>query len=278
MHQDRDLDRLLDEALQLPPEARRAFLDTRCGGDAEMLRTLEELLRESDRHDSVLKPGGAFDGPLWEDLLTDPPELTAGDRLGPYEVRDSIGAGGMGEVYRAHDTRLSRDVAIKVLPPSSGSRDALARFEREARAVAALNHPNILAIHDVGAEGSTPLRRHGAARGRNPAGTARRAGIARSGGSDSLRRADRAGPCRRARPRHRPPRPEAGERLHHARRPHQNPRLRHRDLRRRVHRDWRALAAHEDRAGNRVPSATCHPSSCSEEQRLRSPTCSPSVS
>ena len=65
-----------------------------------------------------------------------------------------IGAGGMGEVYLAHDTRLGRDVAIKVLPASSGGADALARFEREARAVAAFNHPNVLAIHDVGAEGS----------------------------------------------------------------------------------------------------------------------------
>jgi serine/threonine protein kinase len=82
------------------------------------------------------------------------PGLTSGERLGPYEVRDAIGAGGMGEVYVAHDSRLGRDVAIKILPRSSGGADALARFEREARAVAALSHPNILAIHDVGAEGA----------------------------------------------------------------------------------------------------------------------------
>ena len=80
--------------------------------------------------------------------------LTSGERLGPYEVRDAIGAGGMGEVYVAHDSRLGRDVAIKILPPSSGGADALARFEREARAVAALSHPNVLAIHDVGTEGA----------------------------------------------------------------------------------------------------------------------------
>jgi eukaryotic-like serine/threonine-protein kinase len=74
-----------------------------------------------------------------------------GDRLGPYEIVSAIGAGGMGEVYRASDTRLGRHVAIKVLPAEVSSRpDALARFEREARAVAALSHPNILAIHDVG--------------------------------------------------------------------------------------------------------------------------------
>ncbi len=115
---------------------------------------IEELLRESDEVDPVLKEGGVFDGPLWEELLAEPDGLTTGERLGPYEVRNAIGAGGMGEVYLAHDARLGRDVAIKVLPSSSGGADALARFEREARAVAALNHPNVLAIHDVGAEGS----------------------------------------------------------------------------------------------------------------------------
>src|SRR5262245_25463537 len=79
--------------------------------------------------------------------------LAPGMRLGPYEVLGSIGAGGMGEVYRARDPRLARDVAIKVLPEHL-SKDpvALARFEREARAVAALSHPNILAIFDVGTE------------------------------------------------------------------------------------------------------------------------------
>jgi len=81
--------------------------------------------------------------------------LAAGDRLGPYEIIAPIGAGGMGEVYRARDPRLDRDVAIKVLPAEvSGDPQALARFEREAKAVAALSHPNILAIFDVGsAEG-----------------------------------------------------------------------------------------------------------------------------
>lgn len=149
----RDLDSLLDEVLQVPPEARQAFLETRCGEDAELRSAVEELLREHDAGDPVVKSGGAFDGPLWQDLLAEPAELQVGARLGPYEILGAIGAGGMGEVYRAHDTRLSRDVAIKVLPPSSGRQDTLARFEREARAVAALNHPNILAIHDVGAHG-----------------------------------------------------------------------------------------------------------------------------
>ena len=71
--------------------------------------------------------------------------LVAGDKLGPYEVAAQIGVGGMGEVYRAYDSRLNRDVAIKVSIEQFGD-----RFEREARAVAALNHPNICTLYDVG--------------------------------------------------------------------------------------------------------------------------------
>ena len=82
--------------------------------------------------------------------------LGAGARLGPYEILSPLGAGGMGEVYRARDSRLERDVAVKVLPESLvADADALTRFEREAKAVAALSHPNILAIHDFGREGGT---------------------------------------------------------------------------------------------------------------------------
>ncbi|HEV2064706.1 MAG TPA: serine/threonine-protein kinase, partial [Thermoanaerobaculia bacterium] len=77
--------------------------------------------------------------------------LAVGTRLGPYEILAPIGAGGMGEVYRARDTRLGRDVAIKVLPERlAQSPEALARFEREARVVASLSHPNVLALHDFG--------------------------------------------------------------------------------------------------------------------------------
>jgi serine/threonine-protein kinase len=79
--------------------------------------------------------------------------LSPGSRLGPYEIVAPLGAGGMGEVYRARDTRLERDVAVKVLPESLlADAEALARFEREAKLVAALSHPNILAIHDVGSD------------------------------------------------------------------------------------------------------------------------------
>jgi hypothetical protein len=82
--------------------------------------------------------------------------LTAGTRLGPYEIQSPLAAGGMGEVYRARDARLGREVALKVLPESfSRDPDRLRRFEQEARAVAALNHPNILSIHDIGNQGGT---------------------------------------------------------------------------------------------------------------------------
>src|SRR3974390_1069284 len=80
--------------------------------------------------------------------------LPPGQKLGPYEIVSALGAGGMGEVYRARDTRLGREVAIKVLPASFATdSERLRRFEQEARAVAALNHPNILAIYDIGQHG-----------------------------------------------------------------------------------------------------------------------------
>lgn len=82
--------------------------------------------------------------------------LAKGSKLGPYEILAPLGAGGMGEVYRARDTRLARDVALKILPESfSSDLDRLRRFEQEARSIAALNHPNILAVHDVGQQGDT---------------------------------------------------------------------------------------------------------------------------
>src|SRR5207248_8129208 len=83
--------------------------------------------------------------------------LSVGTKLGPYELLAPLGAGGMGEVYRARDTRLGRDVAVKVLPSAySDDKERLQRFEQEACAASALNHPNILIVHDIGTHDGSP--------------------------------------------------------------------------------------------------------------------------
>ena len=84
--------------------------------------------------------------------------LASGTRIGPYEVVGMLGAGGMGDVYRAHDSRLDREVAIKVLPGDfSRDDDRLRRFEQEAKATSALNHPNILTVYDIGEHEGAPF-------------------------------------------------------------------------------------------------------------------------
>ena len=99
--------------------------------------------------------------------------LETGTHLGPYQIVGPLGKGGMGEVYRADDSRLGRSVAIKVLPTEvSSDPERRVRFEREARAIAALNHPHICAMHDVGHQDGVDYPRDGVARrrvaGRSP--------------------------------------------------------------------------------------------------------------
>ena len=104
--------------------------------------------------------------------------IATGTKLGSYEVVAQIGAGGMGEVYQAHDTKLGRDVAIKVLPEAfAHDPERLSRFQREAKMLAALNHPNIATIYGLEQSGGTQLSRHGVGVGRDAGGTrqARRA-------------------------------------------------------------------------------------------------------
>jgi serine/threonine-protein kinase len=145
-----ELEGLFHEALACAPAERAAFLAERCAGHPERRAQLEAMLRAHDEGASALPSStGAV-----------PAALAPGTRLGAYQILGSLGAGGMSEVYRARDTRLGRDVAIKVLPPAFvADADRLARFEREARVLAALNHPNIAAIFGI-EEGPAEAGRH----------------------------------------------------------------------------------------------------------------------
>jgi serine/threonine protein kinase len=144
----RHVERLYHAAQVEPPETRAAFLADACAGDRELKAEVESLLAHSSSQ-------GVLDQPLPElaarlATLTTDPSAWLGRRLGIYTVVSSIGSGGMGHVYRAHDTRLGRDVAIKILPPAlTLYPERLARFEREARLLASLNHANIATVHGL---------------------------------------------------------------------------------------------------------------------------------
>ncbi|HXJ10739.1 MAG TPA: protein kinase, partial [Candidatus Limnocylindrales bacterium] len=137
---------VLYQALELAPGDRSAFLDRACASDTALRRELESLLSASDEMRSSFLKSSSL-------AMT----IKRGTRLDDYEVETLIGSGGMGEVYRARDTRLKRAVAIKVLPQFvSNDPDRLRRFEQEAQAAAALNHPNILAVFQLGTYQGTP--------------------------------------------------------------------------------------------------------------------------
>ena len=148
----RHLERLYYAALERPGEERGKFIAEACEGDAELRIELESLLAQD------LAATSPLDGPAWEGAASmlqgrNLARLKPGAQLGPYRIERRIGAGGMGEVYRALDTRLGRDVALKVLPAEVADDPARReRFEFEAHTVAALNHPNIVAVFDVGDE------------------------------------------------------------------------------------------------------------------------------
>jgi serine/threonine protein kinase len=140
------VEQVFHAALERPQEQRQAWLDGACDGDAELRGQVERLLSNEGRAGSFLER------PAIEDVTVS--ETAAGSLLGqkfgPYEITSLLGAGGMGEVYRAHDSKLGRDVAIKTLPYEfAGDPERLARFRREARTLASLNHPNIAAIYGL---------------------------------------------------------------------------------------------------------------------------------
>jgi serine/threonine protein kinase len=142
----RRLRELFHAALEREPEARQAFLDAACAGDTGLQRQVEPLLAKAEQAGSFLETP-AMDFTTVTQTVGVP---LLGRQFGPYRIVSPLGAGGMGEVYRAHDSKLGRDVAIKTLPAAFvRDPDRLARFRREARTLASLNHPNIAAIYGL---------------------------------------------------------------------------------------------------------------------------------
>ncbi|HTZ99550.1 MAG TPA: serine/threonine-protein kinase, partial [Candidatus Aquilonibacter sp.] len=141
----REVKKVLAAALEKTPSERVAYLDRTCP-DPSLRREVESLILAHEHGDTSFMesptPG-----------LGTNEVLKSGAKLGPYEILVRIGAGGMGEVYRARDARLNRIVAIKVLPPHLAGPESCDRFEREARMIAGLNHPHICTLYDVGHQG-----------------------------------------------------------------------------------------------------------------------------
>src|SRR5215469_1842470 len=141
------------QAVELSPEERVRFLDSACSDDAEVRRDVESLLAHDGAGEQHIAEalGGAAQS-FFSSVTIKP-----GTKVGEYQIQKLIGSGGMGEVYQARDVRLARDVAIKVLPPFlTNDPDRLRRFEHEAQAAAALNHPNILAVYQMGVHEGAP--------------------------------------------------------------------------------------------------------------------------
>ena len=154
MNRWRQIESLFQEALQRPAGERDIWLREACATDAELHREVASLL--GNHHASaVAGPWAAAAA----QLIVKPVQLEPGQYVGPYQIISFLAAGGMGEVYRARDTKLKRDVALKVLPEAF-ARDPgrMARFRREAEILASLNHPNI--AHIYGAEHGAPGLEH----------------------------------------------------------------------------------------------------------------------
>src|SRR5262245_46807113 len=157
----KQIEQLYHMALEREPGARDAFLAQACAGDEELRREVEELLRYDGAAGSFIQGNAlAYEARRLEpkELSQTAPQLLPGQSVGAYKILALLGRGGMGVVYRARDERLRRDVAIKVLPASfANDADRLRRFEQEAHATSALNHPNILTIYDTGAQDGAPF-------------------------------------------------------------------------------------------------------------------------
>jgi eukaryotic-like serine/threonine-protein kinase len=136
------IEELFQAAMAQPAEKRLEFLDRACGDDPWLRKEVQSLL------DVTPAAGSFLEGSPVSSMVEPPPALIRGQKLGNFEIVEAIGRGGMGEVYRARDSKLGRDVALKVLPEAfAGDQDRMARFHREARVLASLNHPHISNIH-----------------------------------------------------------------------------------------------------------------------------------
>jgi hypothetical protein len=199
---------IVQSILETVEHDRGRLIEKNCAGDDFLRAEVESLL------DSYEEAGDFIETPAFVGRIKPPAPLARpGQRVGHYRVRDLIGRGGMGEVYLAEDTRLDRKVALKFLPAELvDDPERLARFEQEARAASALNHPNILTIHEIGEDAGTKFIATEYIEGPNPAKlTARRRAAGRGGGRD--RHPDRFGDAGGSRGRDRSPRRQAGQ--HH---------------------------------------------------------------
>ena len=140
---------LFDNVVDLAPSDRAEFLAGACGDDAELRNDVQKLIDSFEKADGFIEQAAANE---FASLILDPaPTLHKGQRFAHYEIVRQIGVGGMGEVYLAHDSKLDRQVAVKILNEKFAGHEAnLQRFVREAKAASSLNHPNILVIHEVG--------------------------------------------------------------------------------------------------------------------------------
>ncbi len=143
---------ILQSALERPPAEREHFLDKICAGDNSLRREVETLLASSENVGSFMEQAAI--GKVADMFVSEDKNLQIGERLGHFKIIEPLGAGGMGKVYLAEDLRLHRRVALKVLPDDiAADIDYLRRFKQEALAVSALNHPNILVVHEIGEAG-----------------------------------------------------------------------------------------------------------------------------
>src|SRR6266487_3578409 len=144
----RQIDSVFQATLEREPRERLAFLDSACAGDENLRKEVEALISCDDQQELLI------DAPAFEVAASlfapNQPELAAGQQVSHYRILKLLGTGGMGEVYLAQDMKLGRKIALKLLPADfTFDETRVQRFQQEARAASALNHPNIITIHEI---------------------------------------------------------------------------------------------------------------------------------